>query len=457
MSTIDFIPPEILVQIFSTSFSLNDNADVIISPHQGPLLISRVSRKWRHVALSDSRLWSSLSISITSTTRPTNISMLKLWLKRSSSQLLSFTLIMDPFSSLGSELLSLGQLTLQELATESHRWKRITMFLPGSQQLLRGLVIHGTPNLESASFQLGHWKSNEIDDINNILNLAPSLKVLDWSNRMTQWTSFDSPFDGGMGNLQVSWKNLTHVILNTWITWKTALHILRQCNSIVNFDLHHFGYGSDVEPKEDCSPILLNHLSTLSIYQLELDHSLASLIDKLTCPALRHFHFTCGFINSITWPHLSFLDFLVRSACHIHTLLLEYTGIDENQLLQCLRQSSSSLSCLKVYSDAAGSICVGDKLLHQLHPRSTVFGECTTLCPNLRTLVLHNNIQCAEGALLTMLQSRTALGIAQHRCTTCSVSIQHVNLRFAKCRRPNDPCLMSLRNLANVGMNIQCL
>lgn len=457
MTTIDLIPPEILVQIFSASFYLDDNTDVILHSHQGPLLISQISRRWRQVALSASQLWSSLSITISPSTRPPNISMLKLWLKRSSSQLLSFTIIIEQFSLLNPDLVLLSQSTLQELAAESQRWKRITLFLPGSQQLLRGIFIHGAPNLESASFQLGHWNADEINDINHILSLSPSLKILYWRNRATQWTSFDSPFESEIGNLQVSWNNLTDVDLTTWITWKTALDILRQCSKIVNFNLHHFAYGPDGETKEDYSPVLLNYLSSLGIYQLELDHSLAALFDKLICPALRHFHFTCGFIKFVAWPQSSFLDFLVRSACHLRTLLLEYTGIEEDQLLQCLGQCSSSLSCLKVYSNAAGSICIGDKLLDQLHPRSTAFGECITLCPNLRTLVLHYNIQCAEGALLTMLQSRTTLAIAQHHCTTCNVSIQHVSFRFAKSCRPNEVDLISLRNLATTGMNIQCL
>ncbi|KAF8813737.1 hypothetical protein BYT27DRAFT_7334778 [Phlegmacium glaucopus] len=381
MTTIDIIPPEILVKIFSASFFLNDNADVIISPYQGPLLISQISRKWRHVALSDSQLWSSLSIKITPSKQP-NISMLRLWLKRSSSQLLSFTIIVDQFSLLNPESVLLSQSTLQELAAESHRWKRITMFLPGSQQLLHGLFTHGAPNLESASFQLGHWKTDEISDINRILYLSPSLKILDWSNRATQWTSFDNSFDSGLGNLQVSWNNLTDVDLNTWITWKTALDILRRCSNIVNCNLHHFGYGPDGESNEVCSPVLLNYLSSLGIYQLELDNSLAALLDKLTCPALRHFHFTCGFIKFVAWPQLSFLDFLVRSACHLYTLLLEYTAIEEDQLLQCLRQSSSSLICLKVYSNAAGSICIGDKVLDQLRRRSTTFVQRGSLADN---------------------------------------------------------------------------
>ena len=447
-----FIPPEILVQIFYESFSSNDDTDVVISPLKGPLLIIQVSRRWRYVALSHSQLWSSLSITITPSSRPPNIPMLRLWLKRSSLRLLSFTIIIEQFSSLNSELVLLSQSILQQLAAQCHRWKRIKLFLPGSQKLLHDLLISGAPNLESASFQLGNWKTTEIHDINNILRLAPSLKTLDWCNRASQWT-FDSPFDGGIGSLQVSWNNLTDVDLNTWITWKTALIILRQCSKIVTLNLRHFGYGptGDTETEEDYSPVLLNHLSSLAIYQLELDNSLEILFDKLTCPALRHFNFACGFIEFFTWPQLSFLDFLVRSTCHLHTLLLEYTGINEDQLLQCLTQSSSSLSCLQVYSNAAGSVCVGDKLLDQLHPRSTASGECTTLCPNLQTLALHYNIQCTKGALLKMLQSRTPAAIAQHCCATCTVSLQHVNLRFSK---PNDTDLISLRNLT---INIQCL
>ena len=99
--------------------------------------------------------------------RPPNIFILKLWLKRSSLRLLSFTIIILLTK------LRIGPPQSVDSSTVGCRVSPLETFLPGAHQLLFGLSTYGTPNPESVSFQLGNWKTNEIDDINNIFLSRP--------------------------------------------------------------------------------------------------------------------------------------------------------------------------------------------------------------------------------------------------------------------------------------------
>ncbi|KAF8160870.1 hypothetical protein B0H34DRAFT_698465 [Crassisporium funariophilum] len=444
MATVDSVPPEIIAEIFKQT--LPDDGHIHISPHDGPLLVSQVSKKWRSIALADSQLWSSFSISVTRSNPPPHVSILALWLERSSAQLLSFTLTMDRFSPPGNNLRQLARPILAAIAAHSARWRRVCVVLPGSQHLLRDLFVKSAPKLESISLTLGNWNAEEMDDINNLLRSAPSLQELIWSNR-TSWGSFDTPFDSGMQHLQVDWRQLTDIVLDTWITLKTALDVLRQCPVLVNLNFRHFAYTPDFaldSTSDDCTPIRLGRLQSLLIYQLELDDGLATLFNMLICPNLRHFHYTCGFIELVQWPQSYFNAFLAHSPCQLQSLVLECAGVNEEQLIQSLEHSSRSLTRLEVY-EPRGVAGVGDKLLDKLHHRTTPFRDCQVFCPQLRTLILHGSVQCTDGALEEMLQSRTK---PRRGCPNCTcATLERVDIRFPKYCITNDADLAYLSTL----------
>lgn len=113
---------------------------------------------------------------------------------------------------LNSELVRLSQtIFFQVLAAESAAESRRRKC--SFRVFLRGLGYHSIALRISniyryVSFHLGNWKTIEINVINNILQVCltgiPSLRLLDWSNRATLWTTFDSPFDSRVGSLQLS-------------------------------------------------------------------------------------------------------------------------------------------------------------------------------------------------------------------------------------------------------------
>ncbi|KDR75271.1 hypothetical protein GALMADRAFT_140797 [Galerina marginata CBS 339.88] len=414
--SVDTIPAELLAEIFRASLD-----DVPISPHTAPLLVTRVSKKWRQVALSDSFLWACLSISIT----PTDCSsILALWLACSASQPLSITLHIDPFAHLAPKTRDIAHTVFQLLAGASDRWHRLSVVLPGSHQLFASLCSAAThaPNLHSLSLKLGNWSAEEAWDLNALLQRAPAVRALTWSNRCS-WGTWDSPFDSGVEHLTVSWANLTHILLDTWITLKSTLYILRQCTSVVSLDLRHFSSGHELLEADDPSRgdiIHLPHLQSLSIYQLKLDNGPAALFDRLLCPALHAFNFTCGFVERVSWPQAAFHSFLTRSVCTLRSLMLEFTGISEDQLIQCLTHSSASLERLEVY-DARGDICVGDAFLDMLRVQTDADAPVNSFCPNLHTLILHRVVSCTDGALASALKLR--LAPQQSSVRLCNVDI----------------------------------
>jgi len=430
------IPPEILAEIFTETLPVGQ--DIPISSHAGPMLLSQVSRSWRNTAISLSSLWSSFAIELGERTHPRRILLLLLWLQRSSSQQLSLTVSMHIFSSpFGSETSKIVKSILIALSEHSHRWKRLCLDLPGSNHIFSDLCASNAPNLQRLSLRLGNWSADESWDINNFIRCAPAVRELVWSSR-SSCTSWDAPHDSGVLNLQLLWHNLSDVILDASITLKTALDVLHQCHRIVKFNLRHFSDSPELhqDTREQYStqhPFHLTFLETLSIYQLTLDDGFPALLDRLTCPNLRHFAFACGFLEVAAWPQSSFHNLLTRSGSRLHSLCLEFTGISEDQLIQSLEQSSSSLTRLEVY-DARGDICVGDTLLDALRVSSSPFGETRVLCPRLDTLRLHHVVECADGELATTFRSRLL-----HSSANNFTPIRTADIHFSKRYHATNP------------------
>ncbi|PPQ95312.1 hypothetical protein CVT26_008157 [Gymnopilus dilepis] len=428
------IPPELLAEIFKASLPTDDCP---ISPKQGPLLVAQVSRQWRAVALADSSLWASLRIAITPDTPLSRASLVGLWLQRSASQPLSITVWMNPFANFTLEKRTLLRDVFTLLSRASHRWNRLSVTLPGSNHLFADLCASPPyPILSSLSFTLGNWTPRETFNINTLLLHSPSLRRVEWSNR-SSWASFDAPLDSGMEYLSMAWHQLTDIVLDTWITLKSALYILRQCSTLSQLDLRHYSYSPELFDQEEATklglfqpgsaldPSTLIHLpqlKSLAIYQLKLDDGLAALLDRILCPALQSFSYTSGFIERTKWPQEAFHGFLVRSGCRLRSLSLEFTGISEQQLVQCLEDTSPSLTSLEVY-DARGDICVRDDLLDSFHA-----SRDPVLCPNLDTLILHRVVSCTESTLSDVVRSR--ISPPPDHGTPCA-PLRHVDILYS--------------------------
>ncbi|KAF8893899.1 hypothetical protein BD779DRAFT_1467500 [Infundibulicybe gibba] len=401
LSPVRRIPPELLGEIFKKCL-LNDTF-VLVSTGSAPLLLSQVCSAWRNVAFSISTLWSSLRVVISRRASTPQLPLLNFWLERSCSQPLSLSLELDEFPPVPAELVAAALPILHFFSTKSSRWQSLRLVLPGSHMLIHSVLGGSAPKLESLSLDLRSWRQSETAEIDLLLRSAPSLHQFSWSNRPS-WGSWDIEFEDVIGTLQVSWGNMTRLVLDSWLTLEDSYDVLRQCHSLVDCEFRHFAGGSLTPSLVASQPSLsLPHLESFKLYQHELNHGLGLLFDMLSCPSLQHIYLTCGHVNGVLWPQSQFAAFFSRSSCLLQTLSLEFTGVNEDGLTQILSMNSASLLCLEVY-DARGDICVTDKLLVMLTD-----GEDSTqplLCPRLKTIVLHRVMASTDGGFARMLQSR---------------------------------------------------
>ncbi|KAJ6492810.1 hypothetical protein C8R47DRAFT_1119850 [Mycena vitilis] len=149
------LPFEITSQIFLDC--LPDEPCSYPSQDEAPLVLTRVCRDWRIVAISTSRLWDHLRVELDSDDGIGYIdekwvALLDLWLQRSQSQPLSLAVSNRSYTNPDGALLTV-------LASHARRWRDVTLKLPftylaqleepASLPLLERLTLsgHGAPNM----------------------------------------------------------------------------------------------------------------------------------------------------------------------------------------------------------------------------------------------------------------------------------------------------------------------
>ncbi|RDB24794.1 DSC E3 ubiquitin ligase complex subunit 3 [Hypsizygus marmoreus] len=371
------LPPELWGEIFIQS--LPNDGCTLCSNTSVSLVFSQVSNSWRAISLSLPRLWSSFKVVLSKCYPTPSLSFIQLWLDRSASRPLSLLLDLDIFPPTSLILITAASAILRLLATKSHLWKELKLVLPGSYMLLQCISDCAAPNLKTLELVLRNWQHDEIGDISHFLRNAPTLQQFVWSNR-ENWGSWDSPFVN-TALPRMNWHNLHHLVLDSWITFQESHDILQLCHNLITCDLRRFGAG---EPFTDPAllPVLyLPHLKSLKIYQHKLYEALGYFLELLAAPQLHDLSITCGQTDDVVWPQRHFMTFLSQSSCLLKVLCLEYTGINEEEVMQCL-QAIPTLACLEVY-DVEDDICAHNKLLSLLTQNTKSRG---VVCPNI---ILH--------------------------------------------------------------------
>jgi len=393
-SPISTIPPELLGRIFTECLPFDGS--VLCSRSAAPVAISQVCSNWRALTFNQSCLWSSLKVVLSPFSPAPSYSLLHSWLARSGSRPLTLSLELDEFPPVANDLVLIAKYILRLFSTKSYLWRDVSFVLPGSYKLLRPIFNHPIPRLETLDLALRNWHRDEIDDVNRFLSNVPLLRQLSWSNRRT-WGSWDLPLDDAVSP-RIDWRNLTHLTYDAWLTLQASYDILQQCINLVVCELRRFSVGNTPQDPAAFHPVILPYLGTLKVYENILDEGLGLLMDFLISPSLRALSVTCGRRQAVEWPQAQLISFLSRSSCALEALYLEYTGITEQGLIQCLQICHSSLACLAIY-EVQGTVCVGDKLLSLLVHRSD---DEEVYCPNLVSLTLHGVTRSSAGALAEM-------------------------------------------------------
>ncbi|KAF9065068.1 hypothetical protein BDP27DRAFT_1425134 [Rhodocollybia butyracea] len=413
LSPIRRIPLEILSEIFvhclpvprRTGFS-------VATPSKAPLLLSQICRRWRSVAISIPKLWSSLSIQIKDRCYP-NISLVQTFLDRSLLHPFSFRL---KESLVSNTDLSLTPAVFELLLKAYHRWQdveiRYSDWRIDDTSLLK---IPASPpsTLESLTLERAYWSSNLLGSIRTLLS-APGLRKISWSGLLQPHSN---PADIMPLELLREFSLPDPCNLLTKTQFMRNLHRAPQlvsCTMTVLLVIPHLAdpHESDdfVLPDKE-NPLVFSDLKKLDI---TCDTAVEQIFDVLVLPSLKTLeisHLDNAVINAVMpaaesprfWSMPSFKALHQRSCFSLHTLDLADTDVQPDELLQILQLCSTSLHSLSLTNDHISSYCVDDHVLQAL----TLVPEChQLLCPSLTNIKLWACMSSTDGLVSDMLESR---------------------------------------------------
>ncbi|KAF5351632.1 hypothetical protein D9756_007502 [Leucocoprinus leucothites] len=458
--SIDRVPPEVLCEIFGWCIESYQ----AISPDNAPLLLLGVCKHWREVALAHSHLWTNFSIAVSESELLPSMPLIQQWLQSAGLNDLFISIKVDGGDPFSYHALYCARPVLEYLdySQSISRWKKAVLILPAAESYLNGLFTHSLPlRLESLYVDLNGWDIEGIKHFSTFLSTIPRLRELEWTDG-DHWGISPTPTASYLLGTNIPWGNLTRLVLNIYTSLSTTYQILSQCFKLETLELVRFAHGGITrELLADFKPISLHCLQSMVLRQQCLDKGLGSFLDLLIVPGLKSIQ-----INARTgvdeWPNGQFLSFLKRSAAKLECLCLEYVGISETELLQCLERNSSTLTTLEVRS-MRGEVCISDMALARLtaparsgkETEESESKENEALCPRLRKVVVSRCIACSNGALARMLRSR-GLG-SRPDCEIGCARMEMVEVRFAMRGQQNPEDVLFLKGIETTdGQDAVC-
>ncbi|KAJ7259871.1 hypothetical protein C8J57DRAFT_1472016 [Mycena rebaudengoi] len=410
------IPPEILQEIFLACLPVNHGAVMHVS--EAPLLLGRVCRMWRSIALATASLWASVHISVPereySSDAVCHCKALQIWLQRSGSCPVSISLAFP-----GDYSVEYTEHFIDILLSYHHRWKELKLFsIPHEHSSkLRSLMPRDLPLLETV----------EITHTNNTFDIPRSALVefMPMPPRLRRISLCTN--NGTLSVPPCPWFKITTLCLQCnrsaalSISMAALIAIIEQCLNLQECNL--------VLPKVDntsttttSSPT--NHHSTLKyLHSLAVagplfaspGYNVAAFLDHFILPALRSVHLGERVHQSelrASDTLRAFGSLLSRSSCDLQKLYIEDIGNDIEFLVQCL-QDCPSLQQLELsygFSPWGGGQLVESGMLFCLKALAVDMELPTpsVICPMLSTIRL-SQVDVTAGthsAIVALLKSR---------------------------------------------------
>ncbi|KAG1816177.1 hypothetical protein EV424DRAFT_1073731 [Suillus variegatus] len=290
------LPTEILSQIFN--HCLPENIFFLSPlnlPVKAPILLTRICRRWREVAVGTPGLWCRLYV------EADDKKMLKapfcydLWLKRSRGRPLSLDLGYHYSTKLRSLLRPyMNHITSLHVYVDYFRGRYPQLFatdLLALQELgIRGMSNHDIPIIAQSISQLpSTMRSLKIFDMGLFFDIEP------------------------LSSFSPVWAHLTDVQIAVRHP-NVFLHLLQLCPNLSSLNTH---IAMDQrEPLKSFTHIKLQSLCIL--YHDSLTRTLSELLNALLLPNL---HALEARYNT-SWPHEDMKAFLARSKCSLETLTI---------------------------------------------------------------------------------------------------------------------------------------
>lgn len=389
---VEQLPIEILAEVFVQLFlqRADTGAGNKPSPHGAPLLLARVCRSWRAIAESTPKLWSRYDISF-GEARP-GLDLLQLWLNRSRGYPLFLSM---HWLSEYHDGVSLDEVLSYVHAFEcfASQWQHVSLYL-GDLSLGPCLSRGASPHLRTLYLSPSSFPTMESLPFTS----TPVLERLDWTLPA-----------GALSTNTVSWHCLKHVTLYGKLSLEDVYELFRVCPCLVTSNLTSTDDSRQQNGPALPSIVLRHHVQdfTLTAY-----NDISPLLDCLELSSLQSFR-----VRSYSHHHYMLivngdsvfqgtLSLLKRSQCKLRSIFLHEYMLRSEQVLELLEVTGALLEKLSI-SNSYHCPGVTDEILQRLTYDPSP-GAPLCFAPKLNTLHLDLCIECTEGLLADMVESRCA-------------------------------------------------
>ncbi|KAJ7583304.1 hypothetical protein C8J56DRAFT_953604 [Mycena floridula] len=396
LAPIRLLNDDILREIFIHCLSVNKAAVIT----DAPLLLGRICRSWRELALSTPALWASIRVDFSHFLDFPRAQQLcqeaQIWLARSGTCPLTIRVEWSMFRD-GSQDLAMDFIKL--LTTNSTRWRSIEITAPFEWLFsLASLSETDAPRLEKFRLMAMYrpdpaeenlWQSLDIlggEQLRDLgLHCSPSQNILTLTSK-------------------VNFGQLTR--LDLYAELVIYADILRRCPNLVTCRM---SIANSRDPGIDNAsgfePLTLLHLSSLTIVYYPSHPAVDAILfetffSNLNLPHLTSFSQTLGSYSLFSWLHLG------RTST-IENLTLSLADLRDESILNHLR-TSTSLKWLRINawcSHGADEQLTGIDTLRRLMATNTAG---SMLCPSLGVLELQN-FSFSDDFFVELVRNRAAL------------------------------------------------
>ncbi|KAK0203251.1 hypothetical protein DFS33DRAFT_976139 [Desarmillaria ectypa] len=374
------------------------------SKFDAPLLLLLVCKTWRYWALRTPRLWARLSVRVSWGKSYPPLPQAFLWLKRSKSVPLTFSLRQN--GDWAADHIMTSKL-LQRFLCHVHRWQHVSLHLCCALALSTLAKHNDIVPRDLRSMYLSLVASTEVLAMTDEFSVA--------LNHFTSAPNFSSLVISGINVFQclkdhhlIQWERLTEVKLDDVNYVDTCLALFSICKNLVRCTIGvlETAYPPASEHYIHAPPeiITLPHLTFLSLNINEAD--ICKIFSQLHVPEL---HELTVYSYAQTWPQAVFSSWLERSKCALTRVEFHDTRMQQEQFLQCLRLASFA-TVTELVMDEEGFLpedwtgFISKAAIEELTVREHS-GGC--LLPKLGTLDLSGRcVEDSGAAVIEMIASR---------------------------------------------------
>ncbi|KAG2141958.1 hypothetical protein DEU56DRAFT_855474 [Suillus clintonianus] len=307
------LPAELLSDIFMYTLPPFDE---VLAPSKlrSPMLLTRLCRRWREVAVDMPRLWCSLSIGYMSDNQERwqrEAFRYNTWLERSQGLPLSLALMWS--SDRLTDLLHPYTNQISSL--------RIHIYCTAT----RDILLNDLPALQELTI---NWNNHDFGiertaTAQSILRRSFTLRSLKMTGRwfMFRWDDFDQ-----FASFKPGWPHLTHIEI-TLTQLDVLPKLLQQGPNLSSARI----LLAECDTRIPISPYTHTKLQSLHINSSGRPKipQLCDLLNALTLPYLHELMVSC---SSLEWCHGVFKEFLARSNCPLESLTFGYAYSTASEL-----------------------------------------------------------------------------------------------------------------------------